>query len=94
MSFDASRYSVPWKYVRQTVDIQEQGRIIRIFHRGQLIAQHQRAPRKYQMVIDKEHYRGLLKRPEVVRTVNSPSADVQVRSLDIYEAVAGGGLRG
>ncbi|VBB09231.1 integrase catalytic core [Lucifera butyrica] len=94
ISYEASRYSVPWKYVRQIVDIQEECGLIRIYHRNQLIAQHQRAPRKYQTVIDKEHYLGLFKRPESIIITQAPTADVQVRSLDVYEAIAGGGLHG
>lgn len=95
VSYAANRYSVPWKYVRQTVDVQEQRDVIKIYYRGQLIAQHKKALGTHQMVLDKEHYRGLLKKPESLYAAKAqPTPDVQIRSLSVYEAVAGGELYG
>ena len=48
VSYDASRYSVPWKYVRQVVEVQEQSGSVRIYHRGQIIAYHEKPAKKNQ----------------------------------------------
>ncbi|MGE5422741.1 MAG: IS21 family transposase [Ignavibacteriales bacterium] len=100
VSFDASRYSVPWQYVHQTVELQTApDGWIHIYHAGKLIAQHKKAEAKYQVFMEPEHYQGLLHKPKT--TLNqgySPTLlhpEVQVRSLDVYESLAvGGGLHG
>ena len=83
VSYDASRYSVPWKYVHQTVELQEQGGQISIYHQGVLIATYPKSASKYQVIKNDEHYRGL----STKRNIESPKAslpEVEVRSLDIY----------
>jgi transposase len=97
VSYQASRYSVPWRYVNQIVDIQDRsnGRLY-IYHKGSLIAQHQKSERKHQVVMETEHYRDLLKRPVQKETLNifltTPQPDVQIRSLQVYESLATGGV--
>jgi len=90
VSYEASRYSVPWKYVRQTVEIQERQGQLFIYHRGVLVAQHQKATGKHKVIINSDHYRGLFKKS----TLGKPAPDVEVRSLEVYEELAGGGQHG
>lgn len=98
VSYETSRYSVPWKYIRQVVDVQEQDGMIQIYHRGQLIAQHVKATDKHQMVLNAEHYRGLLDKEAPILSNHKAkdrfTDEVQIRSLTVYEALAGGGLYG
>lgn len=65
-----------------------------IYHQGTLIAKHPKSARKHQVVMNPEHYRGLLERPvpkEPLRLV-SLQPDVQVRNLQVYESLAAGGV--
>ena len=95
ISYEACRYSVPWKYVRKTVDVQEKETKVLIYYQNQLIAEHQKSSRKYQMVLNTEHYRGLMKKPEMpVPFTKTVSPDVAIRSLQWYEAIAGGEIHG
>ena len=98
ISFEASRYSVPWNYVRQLVDVQAGDGWVRVYHQGALIAEHPRADRPFQLVTQRSHYSGLGKQREPITPLSvqhsSPQPDVQVRSLDVYEALMGGELHG
>lgn len=97
VSYQASRYSVPWNYARQVVDVQERGGLIHIYHRGKLIAEHAKATGKHQMILNREHYKGLMKQePWSLHQKRSgwPASDVQIRSLGVYEAAAGGAIHG
>lgn len=100
VSFETNRYSVPWQYVNQTVDIQVgPDGWINIYQAGKLIAQHRRAEAKHQVLMDSEHYRNLLHKPKLQECrISNPlllHTEVQVRSLDIYESLAiGGGANG
>jgi transposase len=59
LSFDASRYSVPWQYAGVTVWLRlVRGHTLEIYsHANALIATHARATVKGSLVIDKRHYR-------------------------------------
>jgi len=97
ISYETNRYSVPWKYVNQIVDIQDRSNgWLYIYHQGSLIAQHPKSERRHQVVMNPEHYRDLLKRPAQKENLNSflPSLqpEVQVRSLQVYESLAAGGV--
>jgi len=91
VSYDASRYSVPWKYVHQTVELQDRGDQISIYHQGALIVTYPKSKDRYQVIKKDEHYRGL----STKRIIESPKAsipEVEVRSLDIYASLAEGGV--
>jgi transposase len=91
VSYATNRYSVPWKYVYQTVELQEQGGQISIYHQGALITTHRKAEGKYQVVMNPEHYRGISGKHDAVRKVATSLPEVEVRSLDVYAALAEGG---
>jgi len=93
VSYEANLYSVPWKYTRQTVDIQDHSDgCLYIYYRGTLIAQHRKSDGKHQINMVKEHYQGILPKAEKndpVATLHQP--EVQVRSLQEYESLVSGG---
>lgn len=90
VSYASNRYSVPWRYVHQTVELQERGDLISIYHRGVLIATHRKAESKHQVIMDMEHYRGLSNKHDATKRI-APLPEVEVRSLDIYASLAEGG---
>jgi hypothetical protein len=97
VAIDGSRYSVPVRYVGATVAIRELLGAYEVLLNGEVIARHTRRGR-HQVAMEPEHYAGLL-RPRGHATVGAPpdpprwdpdypaSADVAVRSLDVYAAL-------
>jgi transposase len=91
----AARYSVPVEYVGTTVHVQESSRHYEIFHGGVCIARHAKSPR-HAVVVDRAHYRGLLRAGGPAPTPRPPQWDpgygdlgeVMVRDLALYAAVA------
>lgn len=60
VSFEASWYSVPFPFIGQTVQIQdERNGKIRIYSGETLIAEHVKATGKGEVIIDKKHFEGL-----------------------------------
>ncbi|KJS10762.1 MAG: hypothetical protein VR67_16725 [Peptococcaceae bacterium BRH_c8a] len=90
VSYATNRYSVPWRYVNQTVELQERGDMISIYHRGVLVATHRKSESKHQVIMDMEHYQGLSNKREDTKSA-APLPEVEVRSLDIYASLAEGG---
>ena len=97
-----SRYSVPVAFVGCTVTVRELLSTYEILHQGRVIARHARGAR-HRVVMEREHYADLL-RPrgaaQVYRLSPAPprhdprypaSADVSVRDLAVYAAIAEGG---
>jgi hypothetical protein len=95
ISIGASRYSVPVRYVGETVTVVESAAHYEIFHGERLLFRHSKAPR-HSVVIVPEHYAGLLR----ARPATAPSApprwdpaylrlgEVAVRDLSVYEALS------
>lgn len=57
--FDANRYSVPHARVRRTLTIHADSQHIRVFDRGELVAEHRRSWDKHQVVEDPDHIAAL-----------------------------------
>ena len=95
----AGRYSVPVRYVGQTVDVRETATHYRILTGDTCIAQHAKAGR-HAVVMEPAHYQGLL-RPGAAPPLDAPRwdpayhalGDVEVRDLGLYDALGtiGGG---
>jgi hypothetical protein len=91
----AGRYSVPVRYVGQTVDVRETATHYVIVAGDRCIAQHAKAGR-HAVVMEPAHYAGLL-RPGVAPRTDAPQWDpayhalgaVEVRDLAIYETLSG-----
>lgn len=95
VSFEANRYSVPFQFIGQTVEVQRDGQSLSFFHRDKLIASHPLAAGRHQLQILPEHGPGAIARNARKRH-GSPGAsdptswlqDVQIRDLALYEQLA------
>jgi len=101
VSLDTNRYSVPFRLIGRTVDVERRDGAVRIFHEGRLVADHPEFDGKHQLRILPEHAPGAIARnarhrrstPSIRRTDPGP-LEVEVRDLSTYEALLGtGGTR-
>jgi hypothetical protein len=99
VSIAAARYSVPVRYVGQSVTVHELAMHYEIFCDGALIARHVKSPR-HTMIMDPEHYRGLLRAKNLNTTIPPPPkwdpaymalGEVAARDLGIYDELTQGG---
>jgi transposase len=97
VSVATNRYSVPFRFIGQRVEVQQRGDTVHIFHRDQEIATHPVLPGPHQFRILPEHGPGAIARlPRQRRsTVNEPPPrtavlpEVEIRDLAWYEAMCG-----
>jgi hypothetical protein len=94
VSWCSNRYSVPWMYVGQCLDLRISENQLFISHQGKVIATHKLLQGKHQQSSCRQHYAGLLK-GRAKRSVLSPpqydprwlkEVEVETRDLAIYEA--------
>lgn len=92
VSYEANRYSVPFAYVGQTVQVQDdKNGMIRIYSGEQIITEHPKATGRYQVMTNKKHFKGIrktgqVKAPTFTPTLVSKSTpEVVERSLSIYD---------
>jgi hypothetical protein len=92
VSFEANRYSVPFRLIGQTVSVKREGEWLRIRHRDELVAEHPLAAGKHQVRILPEHSPGAAARNQRTRrSVAVPGGreallpQVEVRDLALYE---------
>jgi hypothetical protein len=97
VSWQGSRYSVPWQYAGKQVWVRDHDEEIEIRYGTQRIARHHPAPRKHVIVTQAEHHKGIplgVRRPDGKTLVHLQQSApvVEVRPLAAYEsAMAGGG---
>jgi transposase len=98
VNLDANRYSVPWRFVGEQVEVAVIQHQVQIFHDGELVAEHPLSAGRHQVIRKAEHYRGLFRtdrQPPAPRTAGLlwpvPCPEVENRDLAVYEALAGGG---
>lgn len=92
ISYEANRYSVPWRFVGQQVEVQDErnGRI-RIYAGSSLIAEHDKASGYRQTVLNHQHFEGIrsaASKPVALRLprlVPQQTPEVLERDLSIYE---------
>lgn len=97
VAIGGSRYSVPARYVGELVVVRELLDSYEILHQGDVIARH-RAVGRRQVIMEPAHYAGLLRPCGVAPAAGPPrfdpsypaTADVAVRNLDVYAAIAEG----
>lgn len=97
VSVATNRYSVPFRFIGQRVEVQQRGDTVHIFHRDQVIAMHPVLPGPHQLRILPEHGPGAIARlPRQRRsTLSEPTPraaaqpEVEIRDLAWYEAVCG-----
>jgi transposase len=96
VSFETNRYSVPFRFIGQEVEVRRRGGQLELRHRGVPVVTHDVLPGKYQVRILPEHGPGPIARTQraVRSTPTRPSArpavDVEVRDLGTYDALCGG----
>jgi len=55
-------YSAPWRLARQPVEVRVDEKSVRVYHQGQLAAEHARFYGKNKQILNPEHYAGLWNR--------------------------------
>jgi hypothetical protein len=97
VSWNGSRYSVPWEYAGKEVWVRTRARDVEVRYGAARIAQHAVAARKHMVIRKAEHHEGIplgarQERKTLVH-IRQTAPVVEVRSLAAYESVAvGGGL--
>jgi transposase len=96
VSWQGSRYSVPWRYAGKDVWVQERASRIEVRYGAERIAVHEAAGR-HRVVTHSEHHRGIplgtAKRGDkIFLQLRETAPVVEARSLAAYESLAGGGL--
>lgn len=95
VSYQTNRYSVPHRYAGQTADLAVTGERLKVFVKGELVADHALSMLRFQRIVIPGHYAGIgqLPRRAAAQPVFVPAAwpEVEVRSLQEYEVLAGGG---
>lgn len=95
VSWQASRYSVPWQYVGREVWIREQGAEVEVHCGGERIAVHARAQRKHDVITQREHHAGIplgvsQDSGKILVYLREAAPGVEARPLAAYESLAGG----
>lgn len=97
VSWQGSRYSVPWQYAGKEVWVREQGGAVEVRHSATRIAVHAPARQRHQVVTQSEHHQGIpLGGPSAGKTVvhiQQGAPVVEQRPLAAYEALGMGGAR-
>lgn len=90
-----NRYSVPWLYVGQLLEVRKQGEMIQFYSKDQLVATHEQAPGQHQIRVNPAHYHGIYsqKRHPNTHKPETAAPTVMVRPLAVYEQLAAGGGR-
>jgi transposase len=97
VSWQSSRYSVPWQYAGKEVWVRQQEGEVEVHCGAELIARHAPAVRRHQIVTRSEHHEGIpLGSKATGKTLihiqqNAPA--VERRSLDAYESLAMAGAQ-
>ena len=97
VSWQGSRYSVPWIYAGKEVSVREQADQIEVRSGGERIAMHARATGQHQVITLREHHQGIpLTNQHSGKTlihIQHGAPIVENRPLAAYEAMAMGGAR-
>jgi transposase len=98
VSWQGSRYSVPWIYAGKQVWVRNCDREVEIRYGAQRIARHRQASRKHVIVTQAEHHEGIplgVRRPDGKTLVHlrQTAPVVEIRPLAAYENVAAGGVQ-
>jgi transposase len=98
VSWQASRYSVPWQYVGKEVWVREQAGQVEVHHRGERIAVHPPAVRKHQVITERAHHQGIplgtgRSGGKILVHMREMAPAVESRSLAVYESLAMGGAQ-
>jgi transposase len=98
VSFRTNRYSVPFRLIGKSVEVQAREGMVQIYHAGHLVATHPLCTGQHELAIQPDHDPGAAARNARTRYANGPrtaSADplaleVEVRDLALYDTLADG----
>jgi hypothetical protein len=98
VSWQGSRYSVPWKYAGKQVWVRDCENDIEIRYGAERIARHTRAFRKHLIVTQAQHHEGIpldTRRAgnKTVIHMREAAPVVEIRPLAAYESAVTGGER-
>lgn len=98
VSWQASRYSVPWHYAGKQVWVREQGDWVEVHYGCERIALHQHAVRKHQVITEHAHHHGIPlgathSGDKILIQMRETVPTVEARPLAAYESVAMGGAQ-
>jgi hypothetical protein len=97
VSWQGSRYSVPWRYAGKEVWVREQGREVEVRYVADLIARHTPAATRHQVLTQSEHHQGIpLGNKPTGKTlihIQRSAPLVEHRPLAAYESLALGGAQ-
>jgi transposase len=91
VDIDTVRYSVPYRHVRETVEVVVEGQWVEIYLRGACIARHQRSSEPHALVRIPAHFEGLFRRAASTPAPAEAPADPVARPLSIYAEFVEGG---
>jgi hypothetical protein len=84
---DTVRYSVPYRFVRDHVEVLVAEHAVEIFHGVVRVAEHRRSSEPHSRVLDPSHLDGLWKRAAAPPPASASALGAMGRSLADYEAV-------
>lgn len=95
VSWQASRYSVPWEFVGKEVWVRQQGLEVEVHYGDQRIAVHACAARKHQVITQHQHHNGIPLGAEktngkILVHLRELPPEVEARPLAAYESLAAG----
>ena len=88
---DTVRYSVPYRLVRDHVDVIVEEEMVRVFHGTAVVATHARSREPYARVIDPTHFAGLWRPAFTPVDLAAAPLAVLGRDLAAYAAIVDGG---
>jgi hypothetical protein len=97
VSWQGSRYSVPWQFAGKDVWVNERASRIEVRYGAERIAVHEHAG-KHRVITQAEHHRGIplgteRRGDKILLHLRETAPVVETRSLAAYENLANGGLR-
>jgi transposase len=94
VSWQGSRYSVPWEFAGREVWVHERSGDVEVHYGEQRIAAHSKTSREHLTVTQPEHHRGIPSGARAERKIlihiQAMAPIVEVRSLAAYESAFGG----
>jgi len=98
VSWQGSRYSVPWQYAGKAVWVRQQGPEIAVHCGAERIAVHAPAERQHQVITRREHHEGIPlgasnSGGKTLIHIQQSAPVVERRSLEAYESLAAGGVQ-
>ena len=97
VSWQGSRYSVPWEYAGRSVWVRERSSKVEVHYGRERIAAHGQARHKHLVVTQPEHHRGIplgaRQEHKTLIHIRDTAPVVEIRPLAAYESAAMGGGR-